>query len=50
MLDRVRSRVVADAAPGGTATLAIGDGDLVEVDGTNGKVTILKRAAELAAS
>lgn len=32
----------------GTATLAIGDGDLVEVDGTNGRVTILKRAAELA--
>jgi pyruvate,water dikinase len=33
----------------GVATLAIGDGDQVEVDGTNGKVTILKRAAELAA-
>ncbi|HVH20985.1 MAG TPA: PEP-utilizing enzyme, partial [Pseudonocardia sp.] len=32
----------------GVATLAIGDGDRVEVDGTNGKVTILKRAAELA--
>ena len=32
----------------GVATLAIGDGDKIEVDGTNGKVTILKRAAELA--
>jgi len=31
----------------GVATLAIGDGDQIEVDGTNGKVTILKRAAEL---
>jgi phosphohistidine swiveling domain-containing protein len=31
----------------GVATLAIGDGDEVEVDGTNGKVTILKRAADL---
>ena len=29
----------------GVATLAIGDGDEIEVDGTNGKVTILKRAA-----
>ncbi|HEY0812599.1 MAG TPA: PEP-utilizing enzyme [Pseudonocardia sp.] len=28
----------------GVATLAIGDGDLIEVDGTNGRVTILKRA------
>ena len=34
----------------GVATLAIGDGDQVEVDGTNGKVAILKRAAELAAA
>jgi pyruvate,water dikinase len=32
----------------GVATLAIGDGDEIEVDGTNGKVTILKRAADLA--
>ena len=32
----------------GVATLAIGDGDEIEVDGTNGRVTILKRAAELA--
>jgi phosphohistidine swiveling domain-containing protein len=32
----------------GVATLAIGDGDEIEVDGTNGKITILKRAAELA--
>ncbi len=31
----------------GVATHAIGDGDEVEVDGTNGKVTILRRAAEL---
>ena len=30
-------------------TLAIGDGDQIEVDGTNGRVTILKRAAELVA-
>jgi phosphoenolpyruvate synthase/pyruvate phosphate dikinase len=29
---------------------AIQDGDQVEVDGTNGRVTILKRAAELAAA
>jgi phosphohistidine swiveling domain-containing protein len=34
----------------GIATLAIGDGDQVEVDGTNGRVTILKRAAELEAA
>ena len=34
----------------GVATLAIGDGDEIEVDGTNGRVTILKRAAELAAA
>jgi phosphohistidine swiveling domain-containing protein len=34
----------------GVATIAIGDGDHVEVDGTNGKVTILKRASELAAA
>jgi phosphohistidine swiveling domain-containing protein len=33
----------------GTATITIGDGDLVEVDGTNGRVTVLKRAAELEA-
>ena len=33
----------------GVATLAIGDGDQIEVDGTNGRVTILKRAAELVA-
>ncbi|MHA6793668.1 PEP-utilizing enzyme [Pseudonocardia bannensis] len=32
----------------GVATLAIADGDEIEVDGTNGKVTILKKAAELA--
>jgi pyruvate,water dikinase len=32
----------------GVGTVAIKDGDTVEVDGTNGKVTILKRAAELA--
>ncbi|MDN5748850.1 MAG: PEP-utilizing protein mobile subunit [Pseudonocardia sp.] len=32
----------------GIATLAIKDGDEVEVDGTNGRVTILKRAADLA--
>jgi phosphohistidine swiveling domain-containing protein len=31
----------------GVATLAIGDGDLIEVDGTNGRVTILKRAKEI---
>jgi phosphohistidine swiveling domain-containing protein len=31
----------------GVATLAIGDGDLIEVDGTNGRVTILKRAREI---
>jgi pyruvate,water dikinase len=31
----------------GIATLAIKDGDTVEVDGSNGKVTILKRAADL---
>lgn len=31
----------------GVATVAIQDGDVVEVDGTNGKVTILKRAAEV---
>ena len=31
----------------GVATLAIGDGDLIEVDGTNGRVTILKRAGEI---
>ncbi len=31
----------------GVATIAIADGDQVEVDGTNGKVTILKRASEL---
>ena len=31
----------------GVATLAIKDGDTVEVDGTAGKVTILKRAADL---
>jgi pyruvate,water dikinase len=30
----------------GIATLAIGDGDLIEVDGTNGRVTILKKARE----
>lgn len=34
----------------GVATVAIGDGDQIEVDGTNGRVTILKRAAELAAA
>jgi pyruvate,water dikinase len=34
----------------GVATIAISDGDLVEVDGTNGKVTILKKASELAAT
>jgi pyruvate,water dikinase len=34
----------------GVATLAIGDGDRVEVDGTNGRVTILKKAAELEAA
>ena len=34
----------------GVATLAIGDGDEIEVDGTNGQVTILKRAAELASA
>ncbi|HWM57199.1 MAG TPA: PEP-utilizing enzyme [Pseudonocardia sp.] len=33
----------------GVGTVAIGDGDEIEVDGTNGRVTILKRAAELAA-
>jgi phosphohistidine swiveling domain-containing protein len=33
----------------GVATLAIGDGDQIEVDGTNGRVTILKRAAEMVA-
>lgn len=32
----------------GIATLAISDGDEIEVDGTNGRVTILKRAADLA--
>jgi phosphohistidine swiveling domain-containing protein len=32
----------------GVATLAIKDGDEIEVDGTNGRVTILKRAADLA--
>jgi pyruvate,water dikinase len=31
----------------GIATLAIGDGDLIEVDGTNGRVTILKKAREI---
>lgn len=31
----------------GIATVAIGDGDQIEVDGTNGRVTILKRAAEM---
>ncbi|MCX6466153.1 MAG: PEP-utilizing enzyme [Pseudonocardiales bacterium] len=31
----------------GIATIAIGDGDQIEVDGTNGRVTILKRASEL---
>ena len=31
----------------GIATLAIGDGDLIEVDGTNGRVTILKKAGEI---
>jgi pyruvate,water dikinase len=31
----------------GVATIAIGDGDQIEVDGTNGRVTILKRASEL---
>jgi pyruvate,water dikinase len=31
----------------GVATLAIGDGDLIEVDGTNGRVTILKKAREI---
>jgi pyruvate,water dikinase len=31
----------------GVATVAIGDGDTIEVDGTNRKVSILKRAAEL---
>lgn len=34
----------------GIATLAIQDGDEIEVDGTNGRVTILKRAADLAAA
>ncbi|OJY53001.1 PEP-utilizing enzyme [Pseudonocardia sp. 73-21] len=34
----------------GIATLAIKDGDEIEVDGTNGRVTILKRAADLAAA
>lgn len=33
----------------GVATVAIGDGDQVEVDGSNGTVRILKRAEELAA-
>jgi pyruvate,water dikinase len=28
----------------GVATIAISDGDTVEVDGTNGRVTILKKA------
>jgi phosphohistidine swiveling domain-containing protein len=32
----------------GVATIAIKDGDTVEVDGTNGRVTILKRAADTA--
>jgi phosphohistidine swiveling domain-containing protein len=31
----------------GIATIAIADGDQIEVDGTNGRVTILKRASEL---
>jgi phosphohistidine swiveling domain-containing protein len=31
----------------GVATIAIGDGDEIEVDGTNGKVTILKKASDL---
>jgi phosphohistidine swiveling domain-containing protein len=31
----------------GVATIAIADGDQIEVDGTHGRVTILKRAAEL---
>ena len=31
----------------GVATIAISDGDQIEVDGTNGQVTILKRASEL---
>lgn len=31
----------------GVATIAIADGDQIEVDGTNGRVTILKRASEL---
>lgn len=31
----------------GVATIAISDGDQIEVDGTNGRVTILKRASEL---
>ncbi|MEU7817479.1 PEP-utilizing enzyme [Pseudonocardia sp. NPDC049154] len=32
----------------GVATVAIADGDQIEVDGTNGRVTILKRASEIA--
>lgn len=32
----------------GVATLAIGDGDLIEVDGTHGRVTILKKAEAVA--
>lgn len=31
----------------GVATLAIADGDVVEVDGTNGRVSILKKASDL---
>jgi len=34
----------------GIATIAIKDGDEIEVDGTTGRVTILKRAADLAAA
>jgi Phosphoenolpyruvate synthase/pyruvate phosphate dikinase len=34
----------------GVATIAISDGDTVEVDGTNGKVTILKKASESVAA
>lgn len=34
----------------GVATLAIGDGDEIEVDGSNGTVTVLKKAADLAAA
>lgn len=34
----------------GIATLAIGDGDKIEVDGTNGRVTVLQKAADTVAA